>query len=68
MPAWAAILAAFIPTMVLLFGALIHFEGRIARLEGKTDAILAILAGNPPKTAAQPDPVGREAVFRVPGR
>jgi len=67
MPAWAAILAAFIPTMVLLFGALIHFEGRIARLEGKTDAILAILAGNPPKTAAEPTTSAVSTGFRVTG-
>lgn len=48
MPVWAAILAAFLPTMLLVFVGLIRLEGRIAHLEGKVDAILAIMAGKSP--------------------
>ncbi len=44
MPTWAQIFAAFFPIVLLFLAGILHVERRIATLEGKLDALLALLA------------------------
>jgi hypothetical protein len=45
----ASVVAVGVPLSVALIGFVIHVEARLSRLEGKMDAILAVL-GQGPKT------------------
>ncbi len=68
MPTWAQIFFALVPIAVLIFAGVLWIVRRIAHLEGKVDAILALLAAILGKSAKNDTRAGETRSYRPPGR
>jgi hypothetical protein len=66
MPAWAQIFFAVVPVVVVVLTAVIWIVHRIATLEGKVDAMLALLAALVTVLGGNPGTKEKLAGFRVP--